>query len=406
MSTELIVLRAPSANRVYTAAAGELCRAEAHWVLGARGLTAEVEETTVGGMEALGVRVDGEDADDALVDLLGSLSCAHGVLERSGIAADGRELLTVRTPQRLERHPSDLETTLKYPGKTNEQFTAMLVNLAAALTSRPEALADGSLTLLDPMCGRGTTLNRALRLGLSPLGGEIDRKAVEAYGVFLTTWLRTHRYKHQVRTGRTRVRGEQLGPRIDAEFAADKQTQKAGGGQSITVFGCDTLRLGELLGAGTVDAIVTDLPYGVQHGSRSRGGLQRSPLEILEAAAPHWRRMLRQGGAIAVASNRHTLDHGAAGEALSRAGFVLLSRDGAFRHRVDQSIDRDVLLAIPADHPRRDLLQELAAAQPVPARRRGSTPTPPGHDHTATTDPQEPADGADAPSAPTTRSAS
>src|SRR5690606_262895 len=105
------------------------------------------------------------------------------------------------------RHPSDLETIQKYPGKTNEQFTALLVNLAAALSTRRSALEDGTLQLLDPMCGRGTTLNRALRLGLSPVGAEIDRKDVESYRGFLSTWLRTHRYKHTLSAGSLRRRG-------------------------------------------------------------------------------------------------------------------------------------------------------------------------------------------------------
>jgi hypothetical protein len=41
----------------------------------------------------------------------------------------------------------------------------------------------------------------------------------------------------------------------------------------------------------------------------------------------------------------------------------VLSRDGAFRHRVDQSIDRDILLAVPHDHPRAEELAALGADQ-------------------------------------------
>lgn len=385
MNEVSLVLRAPSANRVYAAAAGPLASAEAHWVLGAHlGTPPRLRERTVGGMDALEIQLDHTGAaspaeaevlvpeasepgstTETVGRLLGSLSATLGVLDvvRDGVAEGGSPLLRPRDLPTTLHHPSDLETVLRYPGKTNEQFTALLVNLAAALSTRRAGLFDGSLALLDPMCGRGTTLNRALRLGLSPIGGEIDRKDVEVYSAFLGTWLRTHRYKHTLETSRLTVRGEQLGSRIDAELAPDKQTLRAGRGQRLTLLGCDTARLGELLPAASVDALVTDLPYGVQHGSRAGGSWQRSPLEVLQAAAPGWRKLLRQGAGLALAINRHTLSHDQASAVLADAGLRVLSADGAFRHRVDQSIDRDILLAVPTDHPHAEELAALANHQ-------------------------------------------
>lgn len=386
MPQSLLALRAPSANRVYAQAAGALAQSEAHWVLGARrGRNALVREVRIGGMEALEASApegaEPLDAEDAR--LLASLSGTLGVLERvpaSGSSSDaGETLLRALDVPRLERHPSDLETTLKYPGKTNEQFTAMLINLAAALSTRAEGLEAGTLDLLDPMCGRGTTLNRALRIGLSPIGADLDRKDVEAYGAFLTTWLRRHRYKHRAAPGRLRLRGEHLGPLFEAELAPDKDAQRAGRSQSVRVLGCDAARLPQLLSAGSVDVIVTDLPYGVQHGARAEGRLSRSPLETLRLAAPGWRTLLRQGGAMALAVNRRTLDHGEASAALAAAGLRVLSADGAFRHRVDQAIDRDVLLAVREDHPRAERLARLGRADPPasapddPAQLSGSS---------------------------------
>lgn len=361
MTRAVLALRAPSANRVYTAAAGPLVLAEARWVLGAHlGPGVVVRERTVGGMHALEVRVRAEQTvdEDRLDTLLGLLSTTYGLFE---IAGEG--LLRPLEASSPLRHPEDLETILKYPGKTNEQFTALLVNLAASLSTRRSGLLDGTLSLLDPMCGRGTTLNRALRLGLSPIGADIDRKDVEAYRTFLTTWLRTHRYKHQISSTSLTVRGEQLGTRTLAELAPDKAAQRAGLAQQVTVLGCDTARLGEVLADRSVDAIVADLPYGVQHGAHGGGGVQRSPLEVLRRAAGTWRSLLRDGGGIALAVNRHTLDHDAAREALAAAGLTVLTRDGAFRHRVDQSIDRDVLLAVPSNHPRLEQLAALDALQ-------------------------------------------
>lgn len=364
------VLRAPTANRVYTEAAGALLEAEARWVLGARtGTVPRLRTHRLAGMEALAVTPDAGDDGAELPRLLGSLSGTLGLLaevpDPAPEAGHGPwPLLRPIDPPALLRHPSDLETIQRYPGRTNEQFTALLVNLAAALGTRGDGLFDGSLRLLDPMCGRGTTLNRALRLGLSPIGAEIDRAAVDAYRTFLGTWLRTHRYRHTLDAGRLSHHGTVLGTRLDVEFAADKPALRAGEGQRLTLLGCDTRRLGDLLPARSVDAIVADLPYGVQHGSHHDGGRERSPLALLQDLAPVWRSLLRDGGGMALAVNRHTLDHAAATAALAAADLHVVSVDGAFRHRVDQSIDRDVLLAVPAPHPRRAALTALGAARP------------------------------------------
>ena len=51
----------------------------------------------------------------------------------------------------------DLSGVLKYKGKTNEMFTGMLVNLAV-FSSEYAKWFDRPLQVLDPMCGRGTTL--------------------------------------------------------------------------------------------------------------------------------------------------------------------------------------------------------------------------------------------------------
>lgn len=367
MTRSLLALRAPSANRVYTSAAGPLVLAEARWVLGAHlGSGVAVRERPVGGMPALEVSLPGgdPDAERELPALLSTLSATYGLFELVGDDPGESEeplLRPLAVPSTL-RHRDDLESILKYPGKTNEQFTALLVNLAAALSTRRAGLRDGSLRLLDPMAGRGTTLNRALRLGLSPVGAEIDRKDVDAYRAFLSTYLRTHRYKHTVAASRLSVRGEQLGTRVDVELAEDKRVQRETGGQRLTLLGCDTRRLGELLPDASIDALVADLPYGVQHGSRSAGGWDRSPLSVLEEVAPRWRALLRDGAGVALAVNRHTLGHADASRALEAAGLRLISHDGAFRHRVDQSIDRDVLLAVPTTHPRLEELTALGAA--------------------------------------------
>ncbi|GAA1715372.1 hypothetical protein [Brachybacterium phenoliresistens] len=368
MSTRLLALRAPSANRVYTESAGPLCVQEAHWVLRTRFAGIRVRERTLAGLDHLEIT-----ADAPVRELVPVVSTLSGVMalyepaeppEAAGEPADQDPTPLLR-PVPLApvlRHPSDLETTLKYPGKTNEQFTALLINTAAALSEHRDRLLEGSLTLLDPMCGRGTTLNRALRLGLSPIGAELDRKDTDAYRTFLLTWARGRRYRHSSDARRLTVHGRTIGSRFDAQLAPDKQSLRAGG-QSITVLGCDTLDLGHVLPDGRVDAVVADLPYGVQHGAHHRGAVRRSPLEVLADAAPVWRRLMRAGAGMALAVNRRTAPYAEARAVLAEAGLDVVSADGAFRHRVDQAIDRDVLLAVRSDHPRAEALRALGAPE-------------------------------------------
>jgi hypothetical protein len=105
--------------------------------------------------------------------------------------------------------------------------------------------------------------------------------------------------------------------------------------------------------------VVADLPYGVQHGShgtgRAGGGragdagrtLARSPLELLRVAAPVWAKALRPGGALGISWNTHVARREDAAEALAAAGLGVLDDAPyrAFRHRVDQAITRDILIA-------------------------------------------------------------
>jgi tRNA G10 N-methylase Trm11 len=147
--------------------------------------------------------------------------------------------------------------------------------------------------------------------------------------------------------------------RLTAEFAASKDEYKAGDIQRLEVVEADTARVDEFFRPASADLVVADLPYGVQHGShgtgRAGGGgpgdggktLARSPLDLLHAAAPAWARALRPGGALGISWNTHVARREDAAGALAAAGLHVLD-DGpyrGFRHRVDQAITRDVLVA-------------------------------------------------------------
>src|SRR5690606_26467653 len=67
----------------------------------------------------------------------------------------------------------DLITIQKYAGKTNEQFTKLLVNIT--MWSAADSGRHGRRPrVFDPLCGRGTTLNQALTYGYDAAGLDID----------------------------------------------------------------------------------------------------------------------------------------------------------------------------------------------------------------------------------------
>ncbi len=345
---EWALLVRPSANRVYDGAAPALLRAELT-VLAAEvleGVLHDVRTTELAGLPY--VRFTGSADDPEALAHLARLSSGYALFRLDGPAED-RALHPVPVPDPgvLDE---DLLTIQKYGGKTNEAFTAMLLNLTLWASASGRASVSGGLTVLDPMCGRGTTLNRALWLGHHALGVEIDGKDVEAYDGFLRTWLRRKRLKHEVERVPLRRDGRVLGRRLEVALAADRQRWKSGERLRLRVLEADTVATGDLLARNAADVVVTDAPYGVRHGSHARGpggGRDRSPLRLLEAALPGWLRVLRPGGAVGLAWNVRVAPRADAIAVLAAAGLEPLDR-GPWReleHRVDASVQRDVLVA-------------------------------------------------------------
>ena len=77
--------------------------------------------------------------------------------------------------------------------------------------------------MLDPLCGRGTTLNQALMYGFDAAGMDRDRKDFEAYAAFIQTWLKRKRVKHRVGVGPVRRERKVVGRRLRVELAATRE---------------------------------------------------------------------------------------------------------------------------------------------------------------------------------------
>jgi SAM-dependent methyltransferase len=336
---EYAILVHPSANRVYTDSSPALLRAELA-VFGdalATDATA-VAETSVGGVPYVTFGT-AEALTERDVALLSNLSSLYALFE----LGDG--VLRPVTVSPVDRFDSDLLTIQKYPGKTNERFTKLLLNVTLLSTDRPTAWLERAEHVLDPLCGRGTTLNQAMTYGLDATGMDVDERDFEAYEQFVKTWLRTKRVKHSASSGALRRNKLRLGRRLDIEFGLTKEGYKAGETRRLCFLNCDTLTADELLRPGSVDLVVTDAPYGVQHGSHRQAGLSRSPRDLLAAAVPVWARVLRSGGAMGISWNTNVLRRDELVGVLCGAGLRVRELDG-FAHRVDQAIVRDLVVAV------------------------------------------------------------
>ena len=310
----------PDANRVYRAVAGELARAELGVIdrelLGGRLGVVGAED--IAGVPYLTFTTAAE-LDEAATTVVSNLSVAHALFERRG------ELLAPVALHPFDRYDDDLLSTQRYTGKTNETFTKLLVNLALAAAGR----SDGTGRLIDPLCGRGTTVNQGLTYGCDVAGIEIDKRDVAAYVHFLTTWLQEKRIKHRATTEGRRHRIE------------------IKGGPTVEVVADDTMKAVDHFGRGRFDLLVTDLPYGIQHRSGSSAGTTRSPEGLLEEALPVWNALLRRGAGLALAWNVRVVTRERVLGLLEANGFAPLSAaaDVNFEHRVDRTITRDVAVA-------------------------------------------------------------
>lgn len=329
---DLLLLRTPSANRVYageaaalSAAELEICAPFAH----------TITDSDLAGVGYLGFSVDALEA--AQLATVSTQSTAFALFERVD------DLLRPLALPDVEVLDDDLVTIPKYQGKTNEQFTRLLLNVTLAAVERD---ATGPRQVLDPLAGRGTTLSSALLLGHDGFGVEADEKAFEQMAAFTKTWLRRKRLKHTADVTPVRRDGKAVGKRFDATLRLEDRVLK------LTTFTGDTRESADLFGRKKFDAIVTDAPYGVVHGSTTdvRGGAKRdrSPARLLKEAVGVWASQLMHGGALGLSWNTFGLPREELVAMLEGAG-LQVKNDGPwerFAHRVDASIRRDLVVAV------------------------------------------------------------
>lgn len=153
LSPRLAVLALPGPNRVYARSTPALAVAELRFLdtLAGSGLGAVAVET-IGGLPY--VTCDGDWAEPLVRDVVGTASFRYAVFSWDGTALIPRDL-----PSAVH-WDDDLVTIQRYAGKTNEQFTKLLLNLAVAAGHGQQACRPGAFASSTPCAGgarRSTT---------------------------------------------------------------------------------------------------------------------------------------------------------------------------------------------------------------------------------------------------------
>lgn len=328
-----LILVTPAANRVFAGQAAGLTATELR-ICTRQSAVQEVQTVRVAGVDYIGFST--ETGYDRIAPVLSRLSAAYAIFEQ----VDDQLLRPVELID-TDRFSDDLVTIPRYQGKTNEQFTRMLINVTAAAIDRPD---DGRpRTLLDPLCGRGTTLSVGLTLSYEVAGVEADTSAVEAYAAFLKGYFRRKRIKHKADLTPVRREGRSLGKRLEVTVTPPTDGSALG----LTVYTGDTRQSAALLGKRRFDLVVADAPYGVVHGSSSGRSRDRSPADLLAEAIPVWAGQLKTGGALGISWNTYGLSREDLTAIVQEAGLEPITDDPYLQlgHRVDASIHRDVFVA-------------------------------------------------------------
>lgn len=319
-------------NRVFTKAVGSIAAAELDVVLAHSLGTPDTQIEQVKEGRTSYLRFDHDGDLDMLAVTAASLSATAALF----IEQSPTSLVPVVLHEPLA-FGTDVVTTQRYKGKTSERLTRLMLNLARA-ADRSQAPVDPSV--LDPMCGRGTTLNWALLYGMRSTGMDLDRHALDEYAVFLQQWAQGHRLPHRLH----RYKKQDSDHRhFDFTVAADRNALEAKKSPDIRTFYAPADSSD--VAPGRHSTLVSDLPYGVQH--RAKGGSGKdstSVLAMVEEMSRHWRDWLLPGASVVMSWNVRNVPVAKMVAALQGAGLENVATRG-FEHHVDRTILRNVVVA-------------------------------------------------------------
>lgn len=324
----------PHANIRYRAALEDLGRAELDCLLVAMGLDREIRTEAIGGCTFLSFESD--PLTKAQLALLFRHSAGWLLCVREG------ELLRPIERPAPDYLPADLAEVLKYKGKTSAVFTRMMINCALASS---DFFMQNTPTVLDPVCGKGTTCFTALQAGMNTVGLDCDRRDLKEAADYFSRYLQFHRLKHKLDQGSRTIKKSSV-PEAIYTVADTKEHYQAGDVRTLSLYLGDTGLTGELMRKHPAHVLVADLPYGVQHAPQDGHRTETLP-QLLGRALPAWKQALLPGGAMALSFNTLTLPRKKLLALVEEAGFIPVfdESDHRFEHFVEQAVTRDVVLA-------------------------------------------------------------
>lgn len=338
------ILANPGHNRIYFDTALTIACSELKAITAARNIELEeIGEKEIGLPACICFTTKRPLTEEDLREI-GASSIYYALFE---VLSDG--LLRPITPLDFHIFPESMNQILKYNGKTNEQFTRLMVNLALSACKT----SSEKIRLIDPMCGKGTTLYEGIIRGFDVVGIEINSKWAQEIQTYLLRYLKNGKYKHKSQKGKQSAPGgKKLADYFSLTTAAEKVDFNAGNVQSLQLFHSDTRNANLLVKRNSCDILVSDLPYGVQHGSKNAKdkNLSRSPLHLLEECIPAWKYVLKEKSAMVFSFNEYTLKYKDIASVLEENGFIVLDKPpyNDYIHRVDQSINRNLIVAVKA----------------------------------------------------------
>lgn len=317
MSTHLAIQISPEAKAAYFSDYIEVCQKEIIKVIG----EIEIVLEQVGLLDFLILNESDLLAQGFSLNDLLRLSFVQGVFKKEN---DALVPLDLRPDFKLHE---DFVFGSKFKGKTNERLTQLLINVG--LSELPNTHPT-QIKLLDPMCGRATTLLWAMRYGINSIGIEPDKKAQEDIKRNVKKWTKIHRQKHKFHDGwMVPDKKKRSGQFLD--FVAEDV--------SMRVINGDARNTDKLIKKDKFDLIISDLPYGVQHFSSDN---MRNPIDVIRQCIEPWKSVLKKKGVIVLAYNRNNPKRKEIVNAFEESGMQVMSFEAG--HRMSESIVRDVII--------------------------------------------------------------
>lgn len=328
---------AKHANIRYRDAANRLGRCELTAMLHALSVDCEVQSESFGGADFLTFESRPLSGDE--IAFLSGHSSAVFLAEKE----EGGLLrpLSFASSRYLEE---DLPEILKYKGKTSASFTRMMINFALSLS--PFFSSSSPLTLLDPLCGKGTACFCALQSGMNAAGLDLDQKAVHEASDFFSRYLKIHQMKHSMRSVSETVAKGSF-PVTEFIFADTREHYQQGETRMLRLAVGDTSLAPALCRRQAAHLLTADLPYGVQHAPQF-GHKPESFRSLLARALPYWKKALLPGGVAAISFNTLTFPTQQVLDIVRDAGWTPCENSflSNLRHEVEQAVVRDVVFMI------------------------------------------------------------